>query len=61
MKHKQLNKITQQLTRVFQGNVLNQLARKSRFLQRERKLDPFMLILSMISTLGSGKVETLAD
>lgn len=61
MKQKQLNKITQQMTRVFQGNVLNQLARKSRFLQRERKLDPFMLILSMISTLGSGKVETLAD
>lgn len=61
MKQKQLNKITQQMTRVFQGNVLNQLARKSRFLQRERKLDPFMLMLSMISSLGSGKVETLAD
>lgn len=61
MKQNQLNKITQQMTRVFQGNVLNQIARKSRFLQRERKLDPFMLMLSMISSLGSGKVETLAD
>ena len=61
MKQNQLNKITQQMTQVFQGNVLNQLARKSRFLQRERKLEPFMLLLSMISSLGSGKVETLAD
>ncbi len=49
------------MTQVFQGNALNQLARKSRFLQRERKLAPFMLMLSIISSLGSGRVETLAD
>jgi len=61
MKHQDLSKITGQLTRIFEGNILNQLARKSRFLQRERKVEPCKLILSMISALGSGKVDTLAD
>jgi len=61
MKRKDISKITRQLTRIFQGNVLNQLARHCRFLQREREVDPFTLMLSMITTLGSGKVESLAD
>ncbi len=49
------------MTQAFQSNVLNQLARKSRFLKRERKLDPFMLMLSTISSPGSGKIETLPN
>lgn len=61
MKHKDISKITRQLTRIFEGNILNQLARKCRFLQRERKVEPYKLMLSMISALGSGKVESLAD
>lgn len=61
MKQQQLNKLTRQLTQIFQGNALNQQARACRFLQRERKVDPFKLMLSMLSTLGSGKVDSLAD
>lgn len=30
-------------------------------MQRERKIEPFKLMLSIISALGSEKVETLAD
>ena len=46
---------------VFQSDGLNQLARKSYSSQRARKLDPFLLAGSMISALGNGKVESLAD
>jgi hypothetical protein len=61
MKQKQFSKLTQQLTQIFQGDKLNQLARHCQFMRRERKVEPFKLMLSIISALGSGKVETLAD
>lgn len=61
MKQKQFNKLARQLTQIFCGDNLNQLARKCRFMRRERKIEPFKLMLSIISTLGSGKIETLAD
>jgi hypothetical protein len=61
MKQKQFNKLAQQLTQIFQGDKLNSLARSCRFMRRERKVEPFKLMLSIISALGSGKIETLAD
>ena len=61
MKQSYPNKIKQSLTQIFQGNALNQMARDCRFLERERKVEPFKLVLSMLTSLASGKVETLAD
>lgn len=61
MKQTQLNKLTRQLTSIFQSDTLNNIARKCRFMQRERKVEPYKLLLSIISIFGSGKVESLAD
>lgn len=61
MKQKQFIKLKQQLTRIFKGDKLNHMARQCKFMQRERKVEPFKLLLSIISALGSGRVETLAD
>jgi hypothetical protein len=61
MKQTQFNKLAHQFTNIFQGNALNRLARKCRFMQRERKVEPFKLLLAIISSLGSGQVESLAD
>ncbi len=46
MKQKQLNKITQQMTQVFQGHVLNQRAGKNHFLHPERNLAPLNSLYS---------------
>jgi len=61
MKQKQFTKLKRQLIQIFKGDKLNSMARKCKFMQRERKVEPFKLMLSIISALGSGKVETLAD
>jgi len=61
MRQKQFNNIMKQMTKVFQGKVVNQIARQNKFLRRARKIDPIKLMLSMVSTPGNGKVETLAD
>lgn len=61
MKQEQFTKLARQLTTIFHSDKLNKLARKCRFMQRERKIEPFKLMLSIVSALGSGKVESLAD
>jgi len=47
--------------RVFSEQELNRLGKEVRYCQRERVVTPFRLVMAMLSTLSSRKVETLAD
>jgi Transposase DDE domain len=47
--------------RVFSERELNRLGKEVRYCQRERVVTPFRLVMAMLSTLSSRKVETLAD
>ena len=47
--------------RAFSEQELNRLGKEVRYCQRERVVTPFRLVMTMLSTLSSRKVETLAD
>ena len=55
------NTIAERFKGVFSEWELNQLGKAVRYCQRERVVTPFRLIVAMVSSLGQGKVETLAD
>lgn len=61
MKRVQSSRVAERFKRVFSEGELNRLGKVVRYCQRERVVTPFRLVLTLISNLGGGKVETLAD
>lgn len=61
MGHKQISRVLRQMKQVFSGEELRRLGMESGQCRRFRKVTPQRLALSLIQSLGEGKVETLAD
>ena len=61
MKRANGNTVVGRFKRVFSEQELNRLGKEVRYCQRERVVTPFRLVMAMLSTLSSRKVETLAD
>jgi hypothetical protein len=57
----ELTKLSQTLARAFSVDEVNQLGRDAGQATRLRTVTPHRLFLAMVSTLGSGRVESLAD
>ena len=57
----ELTKLSQKLARALSRDDVNQLGRDTGQAQRLRTVTPHRLFLAMVSTLGSGRVESLAD
>ena len=57
----ELTKLSQTLARVLSTDEVNQIGRDTGQAQRLRTVTPHRLFLAMVSTLGSGRVESLAD
>ena len=57
----ELTKLSQKLARALSSDDVNQLGRDTGQAQRLRTVTPHRLFLAMVSTLGSGRVESLAD
>jgi hypothetical protein len=57
----ELTKLSQQLARALSVNGVNQLGRDTGQATRLRTVTPHRLFLAIVSTLGSGRVESLAD
>ena len=58
---KQLNRATSKIASVFGGSELTRLAEATGFTKRLRTVIPSFLVLSLSNTLGTKKVETIAD
>lgn len=54
-------KLGRQFKQLFSKEQLNALGKKIGFCKRERSISPFRLALGLLETLGSSRVETLAD
>ena len=61
MELKQLTNIAKQMKRAFNEQALLQLGAETGQCRRQRKVTPYRLALSLIQSLGSGRVETIAD
>ena len=61
MKRANGNMVVERFKSVFSEQELNRLGKAVRYCQRERVVTPFRLVMAMLSSLSSGKVETLAD
>lgn len=61
MKRANDNRVAERFKSVFSVQELNRLGKAVRYCQRERVVTPFRLVMAMLSSLSSGKVETLAD
>ena len=61
MGQKQISRVLRQMKQVFSGEELRRLGMESGHCRRMRKITPQRLALSLIQSLGEGKVETLAD
>jgi hypothetical protein len=57
----ELTKLSHTLARALSVDEVNQLGRHTGQAQRLRRVTPHRLFLAMVSTLGSGRVESLAD
>lgn len=57
----ELTKLSQTLAGVLSTDEVNQIGRDTGQAQRLRTVTPHRLFLAMVSTLGSGRVESLAD
>ena len=57
----ELTKLSQTLARVLSTDEVNQIGRDTGQAERLRTVTPHRLFLAMASTLGSGRVESLAD
>jgi len=61
MEHKELSKITRDMKRAFNEQELLALGVQTGQCRRQRKITPYRLALSLLHSLGSGRVETIAD
>lgn len=61
MEHKELTSITKMMKRAFDEQELLQLGETTGQCQRQRKVTPYRLALSLIQSLGAGRVESIAD
>ena len=61
MGNKQISRVLKQMKQVFSPNQLSQLGSESGLCQRQRKITPYRLALSLLQSLGEGRVETIAD
>jgi len=61
MEHKELTNITRQMKRAFDEQELTELGAQTGQCRRQRKVTPYRLALSLIQSLGAGRVETIAD
>jgi hypothetical protein len=61
MEQKQLSNITKQMKQAFNEQELLALGADTGQCLRQRKVTPYRLALSLIQSLGAGRVETIAD
>lgn len=61
MEHKQINSVLKRMKRAFSHEELSQLGNESGLCRRQRKITPYRLALSLLQSLGEGRVETIAD
>jgi hypothetical protein len=61
MEQTQLSNITKQMKQAFNEQVLLELGAETGQCRRRRKVTPYRLALSLIQSLGAGRVETIAD
>jgi len=61
VKQRQAITMVERIKRVFSTQELNGLGKEVGYCQRERVVTPFRLLLTLVWSLGGGKVTTLAD
>lgn len=61
MEHQQLTNITKQMKQALSEQELQKLGEKTGQCHRQRKVTPMRLVLSLMQSLGCGRVETIAD
>jgi hypothetical protein len=61
MEQQQISKITKQMKQALSEQELLKLGEATGQCRRQRKVTPMRLALSLIQSLGSGQVETIAD
>lgn len=61
MEQKQLSSVLKQMKRAFSEQELRQLGSDTGLCKRQRKVTPYRLALSLLQSLGEGRVETIAD
>ncbi len=61
MKQQQLNNVMKKFKQAFSEVELNQLAEQVGFCKRRRTITPYRLMVALVESLSTGRIETLAD
>jgi hypothetical protein len=61
MEQKQLSNIMRQMKQAFNEQQLSELGAETGHCKRRRKVTPYRLAMSLIQSMGSGQVESIAD
>jgi len=53
--------VTEQFKRTFDGASLNELGKLTRLCRREREATPYRLMMTLIESFATGKLDSIAD